>query len=120
MHSKTLFLVLVLVLSMGMSCSSGGSDSGGATNPLVGTWNRTAGPAGTRAPDQATFNADGSGRFSGTVSGNATFTWTLSGNQLTVRTTGDPNPGPAMTLTWQDNNNLTRTDTGGITTWRRA
>ena len=88
MRLKTyLCLGLVLVLAMGMGCSSGGSSSGGSSSggssTTVGTWNLVS-STDPIWPKQITFNANGTGSYSG--SGGAipsgTFSWTRQGSQI--------------------------------------
>jgi hypothetical protein len=89
MHSKTYLLVaFVLVLAMGMGCSSGSSSGGssnvsssggGSSQTIVGTWSQVS----STDPiwwQQITFNANGTGQDSSNIS----FTWTQTGNQITV------------------------------------
>jgi hypothetical protein len=93
MHLKTyLSLALVLLLSMGMGCSSSGtsSNAGGVANggdpSLVGTWNLVS--ATGNFPPKVLINANGTGSYIDyPLKGiNTSFTWTQSGNQVTVST----------------------------------
>jgi hypothetical protein len=90
MRLKTyLFLGLVLVLAMGMGCSSGSSSDGGSSgvssSTTVGTWNLVS-STGPIWPKQITFNANGSGAFSGSggATPSSTFSWTRQGSQLSL------------------------------------
>ncbi len=89
-------------------------------NSLVGTWNFVNCTGSCSAvPNQLVFNANGTGTASGP--GGGPFTWTLSGNQLTLNpTSGNMN---AADINWIDNNNFIATLVVGgnnQTTWKRA
>jgi len=88
MQVKKFFLLVLISLFLVMGCGGGGSSSGGSVSTagtFVGTWNRvgTTG-TGTNLPEQFIFNSNGTGSYSGNVSGNANFTWTHVGTQLSV------------------------------------
>jgi hypothetical protein len=80
-------------------------------NTLVGTWNKVSCSGScSGVPDQLVFNANGTGSGSGTdPDANGTFTWTLSGNQLTI--TSDKTE--VANISWIDNNNISLTVIGG-------
>lgn len=119
MHRRTYLVTMVLILaSFILGCGGGGSSSGGGdigTNSLVGTWDTVSWSGGASAPpDRIAFNADGTGSYSGTISGSGTLTWSVSGSTLTA-TPVTPPGGSVMsgTLAWTDNNNVTITFTVG-------
>jgi hypothetical protein len=138
MHRRTYLLVTMVLIfaSFVLGCGSGGgSGSGGSsttttatttvapTNSLVGTWDRTGGNV-PQPPDVMTFNANGTGSFSGTTSGTGTITWSVSGNTLNFTVSGGS--ADTMTITWTDSNNVTftnppgsRPSSGTSMTWRR-
>jgi hypothetical protein len=82
-----LCLGLVLVLAMGMGCSSGGSSNGGSSGVSsstgIGTWNLVSSTGGNW-PKQITFLSNGTGSYSGAGGANpsGTFTWTRQGNTI--------------------------------------
>jgi hypothetical protein len=129
MHRRTYLLVTMVLMftSFILGCGSGGgSGSGGSSTTttgsstttmttvpaafsLVGTWDQvgwTGGSAIGTPPDQMIFNAGGTGSMSGTRSGSATFTWSVSGNTLTLNVGGSPS---ISTITWIDSNNIAST-----------
>jgi hypothetical protein len=90
MRLKTyLFLGLVLILAMGMGCSSGSSSNGGSSgvssSTTVGTWNLVSSTGGNW-PKQITLNANGTGSYSGAGGEfpSGTFSWTRQGSLLLI------------------------------------
>ena len=125
MRLKTyLCLGLVLVLAMGMGCSSGGSSSGGSSSggssTTVGTWNLVS-STGPGWPKQITFLSNGTGEYSGAGGAypSMTFTWTRQGNQLLlVYPDGDTSTSTILT---EGGNTSTMRDSSGATgTYSRA
>jgi hypothetical protein len=88
MHSKTYLLVaLVLVMAMGMGCSSGGSSSGGggidSTVNVSGTWKGTGNAPQTGTQPTTLILTQSGNNVSGTWDGLAV-TGAVSGNQLAL------------------------------------
>jgi hypothetical protein len=125
MRLKTyLCLGLVLVLALGMGCSSGGSSSGsssggGSPATIVGTWNLVSSTGGTWA-QQVVFNSNGTGSTSGGTAPSQTFTWTQQGSQVVMTFQG----GGTLTInnvTSPVGNSNTLADSSGRTaTYSRA
>lgn len=96
----------------------GGGGDGGGSHSMVGAWqavviNGTAVPTNTMV---ITFSADGTGV--GTAAGETyAFTWSLTGNQLTMTSGGDTE---VSTVTWLSSNRLQVNDPeGDVLIWQR-
>jgi hypothetical protein len=84
---RVLLLVFGLLLVFHTGCGGGGTSSGSSSTYLtiVGTWNESTFTGdGSNLPTQLIFNENGTGSFSGAVSGAATFTWVYQGTTLTI------------------------------------
>jgi hypothetical protein len=97
-------------LTMDASCVNGTQAS---PYTVVGTWTVVATPSDPTTPTRVTMRADGTGTaLVGNV--NRPFTWTLLGDQLTIKTGVKVNKGP---VTFQDVKAATWVFGSGATTW---
>lgn len=90
MHLKTyLSVALVLVLAMGMGCGGGSSIStttgGDSSSTVIGTWNRA--DSNVTFPQTIDFNVNG-GAYHFSSGATTPFSWSQSGNQVTIIPTG--------------------------------
>lgn len=122
MHLKTYnLLALVLLLSVGMGCSSGGtSSSGGVASggdpALVGTWNLAS--TGGNFPQKIFFNSNGTGSYLFTGGTTTNFTWAQSGSTVTI-STGSIQPA-TINLSSPIGNTFNLNSGGGTGTYNRA
>ncbi len=111
---KYLF-VLVFAAMLSVSCNSD-DDSAGNSSDLLGTWGATEVEEGMEFKMEVTFNANKSGNmmmkftFEGeSFTENDNFTWSTSGNKLTITIDGD-----SETVTYSvSGNKLSITDADG-------
>jgi hypothetical protein len=123
MKSKVFFLVVLGSLFVfPMGCNVGSLTGSGSTHQtIVGTWNRSSFTGdGMNLPEQLIFNENGSGSYSGAVSGAANFTWTYQGTLISII----PQGGADIFLTGPQVGTVTSpltltTSTGGTATYNR-
>jgi len=116
---KYLF-VMVFAVMLAVSCSDDDSSSDPGTNALVGTWGATESDEGFELTVTATFNANQTGTavtkttiYGETETETENFTWSTSGNKLTVTSSGD---SPEILTYSISGNKLTITDEDGFAT----
>ena len=87
-------LIMFVALTATIACSDDGDD--GDVNPIVGTWEISESEAGFSVSISATFKENKSGTMVATVAfggesetENSSFTWSTSGNQLTMVIDGE-------------------------------
>lgn len=120
---KTAITVLCLLfIAMMISCSSGGGSSssggGGSSQTIVGTWNLVNSTGGAW-PQQAVFNSDGTGQFSGGSPFTGAFTWNQQGSQVTITQSGRT-IATISNVTSQVGNSVTLSSGGQTATYNRA
>ena len=124
MHLKSYkWLALVLLLAMGMGCGSSGtsSSSGGVASggdaSLVGTWNLASGNG--NFPQKVVINANGTGSYIFAAGTTSSFTWSQSGNTVTI-STGSSQAAVINNLSSPVGNTFTLNSLGGAATYSRA
>ena len=90
-------LIMFVAVMVTVSCSNDDDDKDSGNNDLVGTWGVSESIDGFEISIKVTFNADATGIINSayTVNGETEteiddFTWSTSGNQLTMVLYGDP------------------------------
>jgi hypothetical protein len=87
-------LIMFVALTATIACSDDGDD--GDVNPIVGTWGISESEGGFAVSISATFNENNKGTMVATITigdqsetDNSSFTWSTSGDQLTMTIDGD-------------------------------
>lgn len=123
MHLRTCkLLALVLLLAMGMGCSSSGTTTSGGVAAggdasLVGTWNLSSGSG--NFPQKIIINSNGTGSYIFAGGTTSSFNWTQSGNSVTI-STGSVQSAVINNLSSPVGNTFTLNSLGGSATYNRA
>ena len=104
---------MFVALTASISCSDDGD--GGDVNPIVGTWGISESEGGFAVSISATFTENNKGTMVATITigdqsetDNSSFTWSTSGDQLTMNIDGDTEvstysiSGDKLTITDED------------------
>lgn len=109
-------LIMIMAVMMSVSCSDDDDDD---VNPLVGTWAISESIEGVEISLSATFKSDFTGTMASSIAfdGNtetesSSFTWSTSGNKLTMEIDGETETATFLIL----GNKLTITDEEGLIT----
>jgi len=109
-------LVMFVALTAAVSCSD---ENGDDENPIVGTWIVSESEDGIAVSIEATFNEDNKGNMLAsinfgdeTITENNDFTWSTSGNKLTMEMNGETEVSTYVIV----GNKLTITDGEGMIT----
>lgn len=105
-------LIMFVALTATIACSDDGDD--GDVNPIVGTWSLSESEAGISVNYAFTFNENNKGDLAASISilgetetENSSFTWSTSGDQLTITIDGETDvatysiSGDKLTITYE-------------------
>jgi hypothetical protein len=112
-------LIMFVALTATIACSDDSDSDDANVNPIVGTWGISESDSGFSVSIEATFKENKTGTMVATVSfggesetDNSSFTWSTSGDQLTLNMDGDT----AVSTYSISGDKLTITDSDGDAT----